>query len=181
MLEKFHHYSFCPQCRAPVLASHRFCTRCFLWLAKPQRNDLRAIDGAPGSFDVSWPTRVWIQLKVFQASLQYLIVGLGLGVLISLLTVYYAKALLPAWFVSWQPDVYRNSCYANMRSIQTSLEAYLLENKFTPALASDPVTVLHGAGFMRDLPHCPIAANRYKIPRHSSLQCVGSFAHGLPY
>jgi len=179
MLEKFHHYRFCPQCKAPVLASHRFCTKCYLWLAKPQQSGLRSLDTST-SVETSWPSRIWLQLRMFQASLQYVLVGLGLGLMISLLIVYYARALLPMWF-SWQPDVYHNSCYGNMRAIQTSLESYLLERKFTPLLASDPVTVLHESGFMRDRPHCPIKGNNYKIPKGSSLQCIGSFGHGLPY
>lgn len=179
MLEKFHHYRFCPQCKAPVLASHRFCTKCYLWLARPQHSGLRSLDSTSAP-ETSWPGRVWLQLRLFQASLQYVLVGLGLGLMISLLIVYYSRALLPMWF-TWQPDMYRNSCYSNMRAIQVSLESYLLENKFTPALASDPVKVLHDSGFMRDRPHCPASENKYKIPRGSTLQCVGSNSHGLPY
>lgn len=180
MLEKYHHFRFCPQCKAAVLPSHRFCTKCYVWLARPQGSGLRSLDTTP-AMETSWPSRIWLQLRLFQVSLQYVLIGLGLGVMISMLTIYYARALLPTWFAAWQPDMYRNSCYANMRAVQTSLETYLLEKKFTPLLASDPVSVLHDAGFMRDRPHCPIAGNKYKIPKGSSLQCVGSFAHGLPY
>lgn len=179
MLEKFHHYRFCPQCRAPVLSSHRFCTKCFCWLSRPADSGLRNIDSSR-DLEVSWTNRLWLQVRLFQASLHFVVVGVILGVTISLLTVVYARALLPGWLGAWQTDVYRSSCYSNMRAIQTSLESYLLEKKFTPQLASDPAGVLHEARYLSDRRHCPIAGNLYRIPRGSSLQCIGSFGHGLP-
>ena len=183
MLEKFHHYRFCPQCRVPVLQSHRFCTNCFVWLGRPGGASIRALDeeqgvhakGAEGVF-----SRFHLRVKVFQVGLQYIIVGLGLGIMIALLLVYYLRALMPTWFSGHGTAMYQQTCYANMRSIQTTLETYLLEKKFTPGLASDPVKVLFDAGYLQEHPRCPLHGNNYKIIRGSSLQCVGSNSHGLP-
>lgn len=179
-VEKFHSFKFCPKCKADVEVHHRFCRQCTFWLARPEQDKLRTI--AVGQANRAWGDgllQAFQNLRDYQASFYIVLFGAslgGIGVLVLILLLnYYA----PEWG-SYGPRAQQRACYSNMRVIQGAMEIYLQDNRFTPALGSDPVDVLFQSGSLNNRPVCPLKGNLYKIPRRSGLQCVGSEGHGLP-
>jgi type II secretory pathway pseudopilin PulG len=121
----------------------------------------------------------WLFENLFQTSFVRLCSGVSLVVIGMALIVFYSASLLPSWAL-FSPRLKKSACYANIRVIQTALEEYCLEHRFTPELGRDPVKVLHAAGCLRNSPSCPTPGNTYTIPPGSVLQCVGSDSHGIP-
>jgi len=173
-----HHYRICPRCKKDVSSSQRFCPSCYLWLARARQEPLRPLQLETDGWR-DWVDRVWFPTRVFQFFLHHVILGIVVGIILATTLVVYILTLLPNWNI-FGPRTHQRACYANMRVIQTSIEQYVMEQRFSPALASDPVKVLYEVGILSNKPQCPIAGNVYKIPRGSSLQCVGSAGHGLP-
>lgn len=178
-LGRVHPYRFCPRCHSEVAAEHRFCRRCTFWLARPEIDGLRQLEGEPG-IELGLLSRLRLQLQLFQASLYILLAGAVLGACGVVLVVLLGRYMIPSWLRTGA-EAQVTACYSNMRIIQGALEAYCLEHRFTRELASDPVGVLHDSGFLHNVPHCPVPGNRYFIPRGATLTCIGSEGHGLPY
>jgi len=177
-LERLHRYLYCPRCKADVDGHHRFCHTCTYWLTDPGRDDLRGLDGGQrGDGRLLGLGANFFQ--IIQSSYHLILAGLILSVGAALLAVVYANNLFPSW-MNLGPQAQRRGCYSNMRVIQGAIEAYMLDHPFSRALASDPVDVLQKSEFLWNRPKCSIDGNRYRIPRGSSLQCVGSQGHGLP-
>ncbi|RCK79583.1 MAG: hypothetical protein OZSIB_4337 [Candidatus Ozemobacter sibiricus] len=179
-LERFHSFTVCPECKAEVAPHHRFCRFCTYWLARPDQHGLRPVD--PPDHGTHWSDSLWgiIDLvKNFRASIHFVVIGVSLGAVGTMVLVLVLHSVAPEW-ANYGPRAQQRACYANLRVIQGALEAYLQENRFTPALASDPVGVLVEKGFLQNRPHCPITGNSYRIPRGFGLQCIGSEGHGLP-
>ncbi|NLI77617.1 MAG: hypothetical protein GX442_14415 [Candidatus Riflebacteria bacterium] len=180
-LERFHAFRHCPRCKADVDPHHRFCRQCTFWLARPEVDGLRQVETRPAGNAISEMLGRLVQvIRQFQSSVHFIFLGLSLGAIGTFLLVVMLNSVAPDW-VAFGARAQRRSCYANMRVIQGAMEVFLQENRFTPALASDPVQVLFEGGTLSNRPVCPVAGNRYRIPRGSSLQCVGSEGHGLPY
>ena len=173
-----HHYQICPRCKTDVTGHQRFCRNCYLWLARSVEEPLRPIELETGGWR-NWVDRVWFPTRVFQLFMHHLIIGGVAGVVLSAVLIIYIDTLLPNWNI-FGPRTHKRACYANLRVIQTGIEQYVLESRFSPALASDPVAVLYEARILQNKPQCPISGNLYKIPKGSSLQCIGSEGHGLP-
>lgn len=117
---------------------------------------------------------------IFESSFPMFMSSLMVIMICILLGVVYYSSMVPNW-MAITPRMRKTACYANMRVIQTAIEQYCMERRFSRALASDPATILFQAGHLRNVPHCPIAANIYKIPRGSRLQCIGSAGHGIAW
>lgn len=181
-LARQHQFRFCPRCKSEVAPDNRFCRRCSFWLARPEIEGLRAVQ-AGDEPPLSLVSRIRVWGQVFQSSFHLVLIGIMLGILLVASVVILARHLHPSWQHA-QVEAHRNACHANIRVIQAALEAYLNDHRFTPELASDPVGVLHAAGLLHNVPRCAIDSNRYRIPRGSVLQCIGSLAsetgHGAP-
>ncbi|HEY9071672.1 MAG TPA: hypothetical protein VIV61_15530 [Candidatus Ozemobacteraceae bacterium] len=185
-VERYHPYRVCPRCQNDVQGSHRFCRTCAYWLARPQQDEIRTIDGEAGA-GRSWFFDPWMLLRSFQASLHVFVTGLIMGVGGLLLLMYLISEVMPCWLPIGE-RAQRRACYANNRVIRNALELYSQDNKFTRELASDPVQILWKAGYLQFPPQCPTKGNRYEYFFKSSVQnssmpcgliCVGSQPHGL--
>ena len=179
MRERAHHYRYCPQCKASVEPGNRFCRSCYFWLARPSSEQLRDLALPTENRDNSLLSRFWLFENLFQTSFIRLSSIVFLVLVGLALAVYYITALAPTWYL-FSPRLRKNACYANMRVIQTAIEEYCLERRFTPELGRNPAKTLFDAGHLRNLPTCPIPGNSYTIPRGAVLQCVGSEPHGIP-
>jgi len=175
--DKLHSFRFCPDCKAPVGSDQRFCGACFYWLARPVKVHIRNVEP---EMEAPLPQKIWIRIRLFMASIHYGLIGFVLGILIALVIVFYIAALMPTWFARYSPDLQKHACYENMRSIQTAMETWLINHKFTPDLAGDPGKFLHEQKFLLMRPQCPIHGNLYRIPKGGRLQCIGSEGHGFP-
>jgi len=179
--ERFHSYKFCPRCKADVEAHDRFCRQCTFWLARPQSDRLRSVDSRAGSDSRGERfLRIIDSLRNFQSSFYFVTFGVSLGAVGVFLLIMLVNYIFPEW-ATYGPRAQKRACYSNMRVIQGAMEVYLQDTRFTPALASNPVEVLIASGCLNNRPVCPVSGNKYRIPRGSSLQCIGSKGHGLPY
>lgn len=179
MREKVHHYRYCPKCKANVEPFFRFCRSCFFWLAKPNQEPIRGLAPSRETEAPSRLSKYWVFENLFQSFVGRFSSALVLIAMSFAIVLYYTSSLLPTWMLI-SPRLKKNTCYANMRVIQTALEGYLMDQKFTPQLGRNPTKFLYDAKCLRNLPSCPIPGNQYSIPKGSLLQCVGSEGHGIP-